>query len=342
MKRIMITALFGTAFAFLLPLIGAGFGPKADVPEPPEQTKPITEIGGAKAVLGTSYDEKTQITLLVGGEIITIGLGDYLAGVVAAEMPATFPQEALKAQAIAARTYTLYKLEAYAQGEMPPESHKGAQLCDDFTHCKAYMDMKDAAQKLWGSKSAEYEKLMRAATRDTDGMVVTYLGEPVAAVFHASSSGKTENSADVWGTQHPYLVAVDSVGEEDCPKHTGEVSIKPREFAEKFWKTHPEANFNGPPQEWFKASSRSETGGIIDISVGGVRVKGSEIRTLLGLNSTNFTLDANDNALIFKTIGYGHGVGMSQYGARGMALEGKSSTEILKWYYQGTEIIIKN
>lgn len=342
MKKLLIAALVSTAFVLVLPLISVGMTEKPETEQTPPTTQGDMPKNDAALVSGVSYDEKMQITLLHGDQVITLALGDYLMGVVAAEMPASFPQEALKAQAIAARTYTLYKLKGYEQGAATPDAHKGAQLCDDFTHCKAYIDVAGAAAKLWGSKSAEYEKLVRQSVTDTDGMVVTYQGEPVAAVFHSSSSGKTENAADVWGTAHPYLVAVDSPGEEACPKHTGEKSIVPRQFAEKFWEKHPEANFNDPPHGWFKDSNRSATGGIINVSVGGVRVSGNEIRTLMGLNSTNFKLQADDNALTFSTTGYGHGVGMSQYGARELALEGKSCTDILKWYYQGTQITLKN
>ena len=241
-----------------------------------------------------------------------LALGDYLEGVLAAEMPASFPPEALKAQAVAARTYTLYKLNAYEQGVAIPDIHQGAQLCDDFTHCKAYVNLEENQQTLWGDQAKEYRKAIQEAVESTDGMVVTYEGQAIAAVFHAASSGKTEDALDVWGASHPYLVSVDSPGEEACPNYYGTVSITPQEFAKKFWEKHPEANFNDPPQGWFRASQRSQTGGIIHVLVGGVRVSGSEIRTLLGLNSTNFTLQASDSALVFSTVGYGHGVGMSQ------------------------------
>lgn len=111
--------------------------------------------------------------------------------------------------------------------------------------------------------------------------------------------------------------------------------------AEIFLEAHPEADFSQPADTWFRDSNRSQSGGVINVSVGGVRVSGAEVRSLLGLNSTNFTLQASEEALVFSTLGYGHGVGLSQYGARALALEGKSFSDILKWYYQGTEIAIK-
>lgn len=339
LKRFLIAASAAVLLAYGLPLCTLGMDKGA--PAEPQQTEEA-RTGEAVQVSGQSYDEKTQITVLIDGEVQTLPLGKYLRGVVAAEMPASFPQEALRAQAVAARTYTQYKLEAYEQGVEIPASHEGAQLCDDFTHCKAYVDVDKMKKDLWGDKADEYCAVIDDAVGATDGMVVTYQGEPIAAVFHAASSGKTEAALDVWGSAHPYLVSVESPGEDACPKYQGTISISPKEFASKFWEKHPEANFNDPPAGWFRDSNRSQSGGIINVSVGGVRVTGNEIRSMLGLNSTNFTLKADDSALVFSTTGYGHGVGMSQYGARELALEGKNFSDILKWYYQGTEITIKN
>lgn len=341
LKRFLIAACGAMLLAFGLPLLTL----RMDNGSPSQgESSQLEEekLGQALAVSGQSFDEKTQVTVLMGEKVETLTLGQYLQGVVAAEMPASFPPEALKAQAVAARTYTIYKLEAYAQGVEIPSVHQGAQLCDDFSHCKAYVNLKSTQEKLWGDKAPEYAALIEQAVSTTDGMVVTYQGAPVAAVFHAASAGKTEAALDVWGTAHPYLVSVESPGEEECPKYLGTVSINPKEFASKFWETHPEANFNEAPITWFKDSARSQSGGIINVLVGGVRVSGNEIRNLLGLNSTNFTLQASDEALVFSTTGYGHGVGMSQYGARELALEGKSFGDILKWYYTGTEITIKS
>ena len=344
MKRSLLTACAALALVYALPLCTLGLegGEKEENPPASPSAETAAQPTASPEETGESYDERVHITLLRDGQVEELALGDYLEGVLAAEMPASFPPEALKAQAVAARTYTLYKLNAYEQGVTIPDTHQGAQLCDDFTHCKAYVNLEENQQTLWGDQAQEYREAIREAVESTDGMVVTYEDQAIAAVFHAASSGKTEDALDVWGTSHPYLVSVDSPGEEACPNYYGTVSITPQEFAQKFWEKHPEANFNDPPQGWFRDSQRSQTGGIIHVLVGGVRVSGSEIRTLLGLNSTNFTLQASDSALVFSTVGYGHGVGLSQYGARELALEGKTFDEILKWYYKGTEILLQN
>lgn len=343
MKRSLLAACAALALVYALPLctLGAAKEKKPEQAASPASPAAPASPSGQKQGFG-SYDGRIRITLLREGQVEELTLGDYLKGVLAAEMPASFPPEALKAQAVAARTYTLYKLNAYEQGVPLPPSHQGAQLCDDCTHCKAYVDLPSSRQLLWGQKAGAYEKAIRDGVEETDGMVVTYEGQAIAAVFHAASSGKTEDALDVWGTSHPYLSSVDSPGEEACPQYRGTVSIAPREFAEKFWQKHPEANFNDPPQGWFRDSQRSQTGGIIHVLVGGVRVSGAELRTLLGLHSTNFTLQASDEALVFSTVGYGHGVGMSQYGARALALAGKTFDQILQWYYKGTEILVQN
>lgn len=339
MKRLLTATLLVVLLSYGLPLLTLGVEPEEKQPEPQQEE---ARDGQAVQVSGQSYDEKTQVTVLTEGQVQTMPLSRYLRGVVAAEMPASFPPEALKAQAVAARTYTLYKLQAYEQGVEIPESHKGAQLCDDFSHCKAYVDLDQVEQSLWGDKAAQYRAVIDSAVGDTDGMVAAYQGEPIAAVFHAASSGRTEDALDVWGASHPYLTSVDSPGEQDCPKYQGQVSVTPQQFAEKFLAAHPEADLSQPPDTWFRDSNRSQSGGIINVLVGGVRVSGTEIRSLLGLNSTNFTLKASPDALVFSTLGYGHGVGLSQYGARALALEGKSFSDILKWYYQGIEITIQS
>lgn len=345
MKRLLTAAMIAALLAYGLPLLTLGMGGDKDKQTEEEETGQAQEVQGIQSdptpVSAQSYDEKTQVTVLTQGQVETMPLSQYLRGVVAAEMPASFPPEALKAQATAARTYTLYKLQAYEQGVEIPESHMGAQLCDDFNHCKAYVDLDQVQQSLWGEDAAQYRAAIESAVGDTDGMVVTYQGEPIAAVFHAASSGRTEDALDVWGASHPYLTSVESPGEQDCPKYQGQVSISPSQFAEKFLEAHPEADFSQPADTWFRDSHRSQSGGVIDVLVGGVRVSGGEVRSLLGLNSANFTLQASEEALVFSTLGYGHGVGLSQYGARALALEGKSFSEILKWYYQGTEIAIK-
>lgn len=323
------------ACVYALPLLTVGLDARPEA---------LTDAGGSEQGPDIeSFDRETAVTLcLSSGKIETLDLHTYLCGVVAAEMPASFPEEALKAQALAARSYTLYQLGLYDDGMTIPERHNGAQLCADPTHCKAYCDLDGRAEELWGKNAAFYQDKITRAVEETDGVIATYKGAPIAAVFHSTSSASTESALSVWGSDTPYLVSVESPGSESSPRYHGEVLISQQEFKDKLLAAYPAMDLTIPAEEWFRASNRSEAGGIIDVAVGGIRVQGTELRELLGLNSTNFTYSVlDDGTLCFQTIGYGHGVGMSQYGAKALAEEGKTCEEIIQWYYTGVDITIK-
>lgn len=341
MKRLAVI-LFGLVVCvYMLPAFTVGSeqpASQAEVPASGEAGQPETAVPAAS----DSYDTATSVTVCIDGQVREMTMHDYLCGVLAAEMPASFPEEALKAQALAARTYTLYKIGLYESGMAIPESHAGAQMCSDYTHCKAYCDVAAQAQGMWGQDADMYLEKIENAVSATDGIIATYQGDPIAAVFHAASSEKTEAAVDVWGSETPYLQSVESPGGEASERYHGEVSISAEEFKKLFLEKHPEADLSSAPEHWFKASNRSEAGGVIDVAVGGVRVKGTEIRSMLGLYSTNFTYTPQGNTLIFRTTGYGHGVGMSQYGARELAMEGMTYDEIIKWYYTGVDLTLKS
>ena len=283
------------------------------------------------------FDKNTMITLYTQGECREIDLQEYLTGVLAAEMSAGFPEEALKAQAVAARTYTFYKLHLYEE-EQRPEAHHGADLCDDPGHCEAFSDLAVQAADLWGDSAAIYQQRLQAAVEATDGLILVYEEQPIAAVFCAAAGEKTEKAEDIWGNDLPYLICVDSPGGEDCSQYYGERVISQSEFVKIMQSNWPETNFSGQPTAWFRDSHRTEAGSIIDVLVGDVRLKGSEVRQALGLNSANFKVKVEGENLIFTTIGYGHGVGMSQYGARYFALDGYTYDQILSHYYPGTQL----
>ena len=172
----------------------------------------------------------------------------------------------------------------------------------------------------------------------TDGLALIYEGEPIAAVFCAASTGKTENAADVWSAALPYLISVDSPGGEECSSYYGEKRISQADFKAAFTAQWPEMDFSQPPSAWFRDSHRSDAGSVIDVLVGEVRIRGSEVRQTLGLNSANFKVRVEGGDLVFTTVGYGHGVGMSQYGARFLALDGQTYDQILAHYYPGTRL----
>ncbi len=283
-------------------------------------------------------DRETTLRLLQGTQVREMTMEEYLLGVLAAEVPAGFPEEALKAQAVAARTYAFYKMALYREESMSEAGHQGADLCDDPSHCEAYVDLTAEAAALWGSSADIYRRRLCDAVSATDGLILVYEDAPIAAVYCAASGPVTERASDIWGRELPYLTSVESPGGADCSQYEGTVTVEQTVFAELVTGRWPEADLTGAPSAWFRDSHRTKAGSIVDVLVGNVRVKGSEVRSLLGLNSANFKVKVQGSDLVFSTVGYGHGVGMSQYGARYMALEGKTYDQILAHYYPGTDL----
>ena len=273
-------------------------------------------------------DSGVTVRLLDGEEAFDIALDEYLVGVVAAEMPADFEPEALRAQAVVARTYTLYKMTV-----SPSESHPVAHVCTDPRCCKAYLG-DDALRERWGGGYGEYLARITDAVRSTDGICITYEGEPILAAFHSSSPGRTASSREVWGGELPYLVSVESPeGADTVPDYVSTVTVSREDFMETVRSAVPEADFSvGLVGEvtW------SESGRVLAAEVGGVELTGRTLRSLFGLRSTAAEIRVTEEDVIFTTVGYGHGVGMSQYGAQVMAQEGSTYEEILAHYYPGT------
>lgn len=326
-------ALVLAALVFFLPWLWGGEG-AASPPEPAAE-----EDGGPAAPEDAppqpapGIDRNVTLSVLIGGELKQMDMASYLMGVVRAEMPASFEAEALKAQAVAARTYTLYKME---NGGAP--GHPQADACDDITCCKAYLSAEDAALS-WGADSGAWEEKIRKAVEDTDGECVLYRGEPVLAVFHSSSAGRTQDAAAVWSQSLPYLQSVESPENEDTvPNYRSQASFPAGELKELLLNALPEADLSGSPSDWFTNMKVQENGAVTSLAVGGVSVSGSRLRTILGLRSACFTLSFPGDQVVFSVTGYGHGVGMSQYGANVLAGDGMDYREILAWYYTDTTV----
>lgn len=261
------------------------------------------------------YDKDT-------GKILEYNLEEYLVGVVSAEMPASYEPEALKAQAVAARSYILSR-----ENSGNPD-HKGADVCTDSAHCKAYLS-ESAAKEKWGEVWADkYLAKIKSAVADTAGEYIAYNGEAAVACFCAVSSGKTESAADVWGSETPYLKSVDSSADLTYENFTDSVTVPRAEFLEKL----------GISSASVGAISHTEGGAVKNINIGGKDFSGTQIRSIFGLNSANFELSVNESNAVFTSKGKGHGVGMSQYGANQMAKDGKSYTKILLHYYSNVTI----
>lgn len=264
-----------------------------------------------------------------------IDLEEYVMGVVASEVPANFEEEALKAQAVAARTFYMSK----RNNPNKEEKEKGAEICDT-THCQVYMS-KDERISKWSKSEAEsnWEKIQKAVL-DTKGQVLTYDGSVLEyPQFFATSSGKTEDAKDVFSMDVPYLKSEDSKGEEIAPKYKTSTQIPINDFINKINSKYKGVNANKSNlSSLIKILSFTEAGSVKEIKIGNEIVKGTEFRTLFNLNSTNFTLDFQQDSVEVNCKGYGHGVGMSQWGANAMAKSGSKYDEILKHYYSGVEI----
>ena len=319
MRTIVAAALLCLAIALMLPLLFAGGG----------QAAPEASAEPESASVG--LDSELSFTVLTADGVETVTMSDWLPGVVAGVMPALFEVEALKAQAVAARTYIMYSM-----GRETP-AHPEADVCDDPACCKAHSTDEELREK-WGESYEENMARVLEAVRSTDGEYMSYGGEVIQAVFHSSSSGRTEDSAAIWQAE-PYLVSVESPETaEDVPNYVTSVTVSPEDFRAAVLAVHPEAEFGEDPAFWLGAAVRDASGRVESVDIGGTQVPGTELRTIFKLRSTAFTLDYTAEGFLFTVTGYGHGVGMSQYGANVMAEDGADYEEILTHYYPGAEL----
>lgn len=307
LKILLFLPIYYSLATLILPFVTGLFMPKeATVPAiPPESNETINV-----------FNHETNTTY-------TMSMDDYLTGVVAAEMPAAFETDALKAQAVAARTYTMYKQSS--------TDHE-ADVCTDHTHCQAYLS-EEQMRTNWGDAYEFYLDKIKSCVQDTKGEILTYNNEPILAVFHSMGGGQTQSSGDVWGSQLPYLVSVPSPGEDVASNYHSTLTVSFEEFAKTVKASYPNAEI----ESFLDVSvpTLSESGHVKSVLIGKISIAGTEIRRMFNLRSTKFTLSFSEGNVTFNVTGYGHGVGMSQYGANAMAKEGKTYKEILSHYYQG-------
>ena len=275
----------------------------------------------ADAPRAESADGRTALILLTEDGPRTMTMAEYLPGAVAAEMPAGFRPEALRAQAVAIRTFALACTR-----------HPGADLCADPGCCLAWLD-EPSLRERWGADYDAFYAAVAAAAADTDGLYLTYGGQAIQAAFHASSAGATEDSANLWSPL-PYLVSVSSPETvRDAPGLVTTVTMTVRELAEALSVAPAE-----DPAGWLGEPELDSAGRVKSMTVGGKAFSGSQLRSLLGLRSTAFTVRRDGDAVCFTVSGYGHGVGMSQWGANTYAAQGMRWQDILAHYYPGTEL----
>lgn len=269
-------------------------------------------------------------------EIVEMPLEQYVLGVVSGEMPASFHLEALKAQAVAARTLAVYKMLSF--GGRGCNQKEGADVCSSFAHCQEWISEEDKKRN-WGSDYADNLKKIQQAVAETRGEIIKYKNRPIEVLYHSTSNGKTEDSGEVFSTSLPYYKVVESFGEEDFSKYNNRVTITNKKFVETFKKRYPSSSLKESNlSNQVKINGYTESGRVKGITLGGVTLKGTEFRMLYGLYSADFTLSFGKDAVTIDTTGFGHGVGMSQVGADRMAKRGYGYNEILMHYYQGVNI----
>jgi stage II sporulation protein D len=302
-------------------------GAEAPAEAAPEAApEPAAEAGAPAAV-----DAGMTVDILFGSRVETMTLRDYLLGVVAAEMPAAFEPAALEAQAVAARTDTLYRL-------LVAKPHREAACCVDPGCCKAYLSPEELRRR-WGEDYDRWAEKIAAAVDATDGEVLTWEGEPIFAAFHACSAGRTEASEDVWVAALPYLRSVTTPETAaDVPSFRSTVRFGTEELRQRLEDKVPGAVLPEDPARWLAGERRSETGRLLSVEAGGVTLSGTAFRMLLGLRSTAVSWTLAEGVFTFETEGYGHGVGLSQYGAEVMARAGESCEDILLHYYTGAAL----
>lgn len=338
MKKVII-AVFATVFFLTITALLLAGNSKGTEVKSNDNSKKESSVNSeefkldnidAKAIMVKLYRSKEN-------KVIELPLEDYVLGVVSAEMPAEFPVEAIKAQAVAARTYVLAHMEQF--GGTSSQAANGGNVIDTTANQVYYS--KDERNAGWPEKKRnEYWDKITSAVKVTEGQILTYNDALVMKpYFFSTSSGKTENGSDVFDTSEPYLKSVSSTGEEGSPKYKNNVEISNKEFISKINSVYEGAiSLNSVLKREISIISRGEGGSVKEIKVGKVTMTGANLRKILSLNSADFEITYSNTEMIITTKGYGHGVGMSQFGAKAMAQNGSDYLSILKHYYSGVSI----
>lgn len=335
MKKIIIYFICFICICFILPSICTNTAKQVSSNENIIQDNHInTEKNTFK------YNEEYSVIKLLhteNNQIEEMKIDDYLYGVVSAEMPANYEIEALKAQAIVARTYLIYQMKNN-KGK-----HENADICDSYACCQAWISKEERLER-WdeGIRENNWQKIV-SAVDETTGKIITYNNEPINAFFHSNSGGITESSSNIWGQiEYPYLQSVETSGEEGYEQYNSSISLSNDELLNKIKDKYPNVEIDFNSDECIKILEYTSSGRVRTVKFGNIEIAGTEARTILGLKSTNFTINKENGIVTFFVTGYGHGVGMSQTGADSMAKQGSNYEEIIKHFYTGVEITYLN
>lgn len=334
-KKFLLYFLTAIFICFLLP----AFLTKCEKPVSTEQTQTDDESTIENGIEAKTEEKdyeyknygKIQLLHKETNTVEEVELDEYLCHVVSAEMPADFELEALKAQAVVARTYTIYKVKN--------KKHENADICDDSTCCQAWVS-KETRLARWeeSKREANWQKIEQCV-KETEGKIITYENEPINAFFHSNSGGITELPVNVWGGSNlPYLQVVETAGEEGYSQYASEVELSNNELIAKLKEKYEDIQIDFTNEEEVKILEYTDSNRVKTVKFGNHTISGVEARTLFGLKSTNFEIIKEADKIKFTVKGYGHGVGMSQTGADAMAKQGSNYEEIIHHFYGGVEI----
>lgn len=331
LKKFIILVFMGMTFIIILSLIMVGGQSSGNG---------LSEfiVKSRNIIFKNSSENSAKIKIYMTKEkkIKEMDLDEYVLGVVAGEMPAEFPEEALKAQAVAARTFGAAHMEAY--GGKKYKSNTGADVCDTV-ECQVFQSKEDRMKAWPKAKAEEYWNKMEQAVKATSGQVLSYKGKLVMEPYYfAVSGGKTENSEDVFKNGEGYLKSVESPGEESAKKYKTSIKLTYGNFVDRVNSYYPNSGLSAANlTAQVNIGDRTEGGAVKEIKLGSVTISGTKFRSVMGLNSANFTIYFKDQVYI-QCLGYGHRVGMSQWGANAMAEDGKTYVQILSHYYTGISL----
>lgn len=279
------------------------------------------------------YGDYSIISLLhtENGNVEELDLDTYLYGVVASEMPASFEIEALKAQAVVARTYTVYQIKN-------GKKHENTDVCDSANCCQAWISKENRYSRWEKEKQNEYWNKILKAVNETKGKIIFYNGQPINALFHSNSGGKTELSINVWGGDFPYFQTVETSGEDIYTSYNSEIEVPKDELIKIMLENYSDFEINFKENDCIKIIEYTSGDRVQKIKIGNIEISGVEARKKFGLKSAKFNFEILENSIKFKVVGYGHGVGLSQCGSDSLAKQGKNYQEIIKYYYKDVEI----
>ncbi|MBP3243049.1 MAG: stage II sporulation protein D [Ruminococcus sp.] len=328
MKRCLIFTSVLASAILLLPAIPVGVRGSDNADHAPDSA--------AISQDETASQQVYRVLDVSSGEVLDVPVREYVIGAVCAEMPAQFGEEALKAQAVAAHTYA--QRQKMLSEQSPDPSLKGADFSNDTSRFQGYFT-EEQAQQFMGSRFGEDYSKICSCVDEVLPYILTYEDEPIISAFHSMSAGVTESAENAWGTAVDYLVPVDSEGDENAPKYRDEATFSKDELSALLIAAFGDISLPEDIGEWVKIGEVSPSGTVLTAQVCGKTVSGSDIRSALDLRSACFEVSAGEDSVTFTTRGFGHCVGMSQYGANSMAQQGKSWQEILAHYYPNTTIM---